>query len=104
MRLLEEAMVNISPSIRSVISRDGAVILDVKRGAMLNLNSMGGYIWERLQQGRSIDDIIQEIVQETSADQEQVERDVHEFLEQLKSRQLITVPASGKDNDFYGPK
>ena len=65
---------------------------------------MGGYIWERLQQGRSIDDIIQEIVQETSADQAQVERDVHEFLEQLKSRQLITVPASGKDNDFYGPK
>lgn len=101
---VQRTMVKTPSHIRSVVNPDGAVILDVKNGAMMGLNSMGGYIWERLQQNKSIDDIVQEIVRETSADLAQVERDVHEFLEQLKARQLITVAVSGRSVDLHGPK
>lgn len=79
--------------IRSTVNADGAVILDVKNGAMLGLNSMGGFIWERLQKGTPIEEIAKEIVQETSADAGQVERDLDEFLEQLKAKKLVTISA-----------
>lgn len=44
--------------LRSIIDRDGAVILDIEHDAMLTLNSTGGYVWEKLRQGRLIDEIV----------------------------------------------
>ena len=86
-------MIKTPSHIRSTLNADGAVILDIKNGAMLGLNSMGGFIWERLQNGTPIEEIAKEIVQETSADPGQVERDLNEFLEQLRAKQLVTISA-----------
>ena len=44
--------------LRSIIDHDGAVILDIDHDAMLTLNSTGGYVWEKLKQGKLIDEII----------------------------------------------
>jgi hypothetical protein len=76
--------------IRSVVDQDGAVILDIKQDAMITLNATGGYIWNKLQAGKTPDEIVTALSQETGEDPTIVERDVHEFMEQLKSRRLLT--------------
>jgi hypothetical protein len=77
--------------LRSIIDRDGAVILDVEHDAMLTLNSTGGYVWERLKQGKLIDEIICELARETNTDPTTVDRDVHAFIDELKSKHLLTA-------------
>ena len=78
-----------APHLRSVVDQDGAVILDIEHDTMLTLNSTGGYIWQRLQQGKLIDEIVSELARDTGADLAAVDRDVHVFLEQLKSKHLL---------------
>jgi hypothetical protein len=79
-----------APHLRSVVDQDGAVILDVEHDTMLTLNSTGGYIWQKLEQGKLIDEIVSELARDTGADLAAVDRDVHVFLEQLKSKHLLT--------------
>jgi len=77
--------------LRSIVDHDGAVILDIECNSMLTLNATGGYVWEKLQQGQSIPDIVRELAAETLTEIAVVERDVREFLEDLKSKHLVTV-------------
>lgn len=77
------------PHLRSIVDADGAVILDLERNSMLTLNSTGGYIWGKLLQGDTPEDIIRNLADETLTDVAIVERDVRNFLEQLKSRRII---------------
>lgn len=78
-----------SSHVRSIIDGDGAVILDFQHDSLLTLNSTGGYVWNKLQQGEMIDDIIRELAQETLTDVAIVERDVRDFLDQLKAKRLV---------------
>jgi coenzyme PQQ synthesis protein D (PqqD) len=82
-------MSTVPSHIRSIINHDGAVLLDIPRDQMVTLNSTGAYIWERLQQGRSIDEVIHDLSTESKTDPFIVERDVHAFLEQLMSKHLL---------------
>ena len=77
--------------LRSIVDHDGAVILDFKRDAMLTLNSTGGYVWERLRQGKLVDEIVRELASETCADHAMVDRDVQAFLDELKSKHLLVA-------------
>jgi hypothetical protein len=77
--------------LRSIIDHDGAVILDIEHDAMLTLNSTGGYVWEKLKQGKLIDEIIRELASETGVDPATVELDVHAFLDELKSKHLLSA-------------
>lgn len=77
--------------LRSIIDHDGAVILDIEHDAMLTLNSTGGYVWEKLKQGKLIDEIISELAKETNTDPTTVDRDVQAFLDELKSKHLLTA-------------
>jgi hypothetical protein len=88
----EEVIKMLAPAahLRSIIDHDGAVILDIEHDAMLTLNSTGGYVWEKLKQGKLIDEIICELVGETGADLATVDRDVHAFLDELKSKRLLS--------------
>jgi hypothetical protein len=79
----------VSRNIRSIVNHDGGVILDFERDAILTLNSTGAYVWEKLQQGKLIDQIIGDLAQETSIDISTVDHDVREFLTQLKVRHLL---------------
>lgn len=83
-----------SAHLRSIVDQDGAVILDIRHDALLTLNLTGGYIWSQLQQGRSLEEIVGNLSRETDADPAVVERDVHAFIEQLKSKQLLAVESS----------
>jgi hypothetical protein len=75
--------------LRSVIGADGALILDIEHDAIVSLNSTGGYVWDRLQRGKLVTDIVCELAAETGADTTVVDRDVRSFVEQLMSRHLL---------------
>lgn len=79
--------------LKSIVDHDGAVILDIPRDTMLTLNPTAGYVWERLCAGRSVDEIIQELAEDTRADIECVDRDVRAFIDELKERHLFKAHA-----------
>jgi hypothetical protein len=94
-------MITVTPNLRSIVDHDGAVILDISRDSMTTLDTIGAYVWERLEKGLSVDAIVAELAQDTGAVQEMVARDVDEFMEQLKSRHLVDGHAAG--NSGHGP-
>ena len=75
--------------LRSVVDRDGTVILDIEHDAIVTLNSTGSYVWDRLQRGKLVDEIVLELAAETGADVAVVDLDVRAFIEQLMSRHLL---------------
>jgi hypothetical protein len=77
--------------LKSIVDHDGAVILDIDHDAMLTLNPIGGYVWEKLQQGRLIEEIVRELATETGTDPTTVDRDVRAFVDDLKSRHLFAA-------------
>jgi hypothetical protein len=84
-------MTTFRSSLRSVVGHDGAVILDIERDSMLTLNPTGSYVWQRLQQGKQLDEIIRDLASETGADPVTIDRDVHAFFDELDSRRLFTA-------------
>ena len=82
-------MVHLESQLRTVVNPDGAAILDIPRNQITTLNSTGGFVWERLQRGFSIEQVIQDLSVEANADPTIVERDVNAFLAQLRSKQLL---------------
>jgi hypothetical protein len=82
-------MADSSSNLRTVINPDGAAILDVPRHQITTLNSTGGFIWQRLQQGLSVEQVIHDLATESNTDPAIVEKDVHSFLEQLQAKQLL---------------
>jgi Coenzyme PQQ synthesis protein D (PqqD) len=93
-------MFTVTPNLRSIVDHDGAVILDIPGNAMITLNATGGYIWKLLERGLQIDEIAAEMARETGVDEAIAARDIYEFMEQLKARQLVVMnpdKATGKD-------
>jgi hypothetical protein len=84
-------MVTTPAHLRSIVDHDGAVILDKSRNAMTTLDASGAYVWERLRRGLQVDAVIAELTHDTGADESVVTKDVLEFMEQLKSRHLVTI-------------
>lgn len=82
-------MVRPDPQLHTVVNPDGAAILDIPRNQITTLNSTGAFVWDRLQQGVSIEQLIHDLSVESNTDSRVVERDLDVFLEQLRSHQLL---------------
>ncbi len=78
------------PHLCTVVNQDGAAILDVSRNQITTLNSTGGFIWERLQRGRTVEQPIQDLAPEYNTDPAVVELGVRTFLEELKAEHLLS--------------
>jgi Coenzyme PQQ synthesis protein D (PqqD) len=78
-----------NPHLQSVVDQDGAVILDIERGRISTLNPTGAFVWQGLQRGESLESIIANLARETGEPSLMVERDVREFLEDLKQKRLL---------------
>jgi hypothetical protein len=75
--------------LRSIVTRDGAVILDLERDTLLHLNSTGGMIWQQLGQGRSIDEVAAALAAETEIDLRILDQDIRAFCDQLRAKRLL---------------
>ncbi|MGB8886492.1 MAG: PqqD family protein [Candidatus Korobacteraceae bacterium] len=83
-------MYRVSDGVRSTHGQDGAIVLDIQQGQMFNLNIVGSKILELLEHGSTESEIVSAISREFSARHEDVENDVHEFMECLKKHRLIS--------------
>lgn len=82
-------MVVVGPNLKSIVDHDGAVILDISQDALTTLDAIGAYVWQRLKKGIQVDAIVAELVRDSGADPEMVAKDLEEFMDHLKSRNLI---------------
>lgn len=82
-------MRNPSTHLRTITNQDGAAILDIRRGKISTLNPTGAYVWQALEHGMSLDEIVLSLAQETKTDQEVIRADTDAFLKQLAQEQLL---------------
>ena len=80
-----------SESVRETINLDGAVLLDIKQGVCFSMNSVGAKIWEMLKRECPLDQIASSLEQEFQVSRTQIEADIAEFIEDLRTRKLIRI-------------
>ena len=81
--------ITLKPSVRSVFSQDGAVLMEIKQGMMYTSNPVGGRILELLSQGVSPENVVETISRECVVPQETVRNGLERFVEQLRTYGLI---------------
>jgi hypothetical protein len=85
----------ISSTIRKTETPDGAVLLDVERGEIFSVNVIGSKILELLHVGLDETAIASQLSSIFGVDPEQVRTDVHEFLETLHRRHILSKGPGG---------
>ncbi len=80
--------------VRSVISRDGAVLLDVRRGTITTFNPTGAFVWQELERGQALDDILLSLSELTGQDRLTIEQDVHDFIQVRRDSHLLSSDTS----------
>ena len=82
-------MYRVSDTVRSTHGQDGAIILDIRRGQMFNLNFVGSRIFELLRNGSTQPKIVDEIVREFGVGRDRAEKELQQFLETLTQMHLV---------------
>jgi len=88
-------MYRLSNTLRSTHNQDGAVVLDIRQGQIFSINFVGSRILELLKSGSPESVIVEEISREFGVRRDIAEKDVHEFLQNLKRCQLVAEQESG---------
>jgi hypothetical protein len=89
----EKCVWNVSGSVRSTYTQDGAVLLDVKKGACYSMNVVAARVWtalEKSQDGINLEGIVKALETRFSVPREQLESDTAECLENLQRLGLIS--------------
>jgi hypothetical protein len=73
---------------KTVVSQDGAAVLDRHSGEIKTLNATGAYIWQALQRGDCAETITKNLARDTGEDISTVEQGVAAFLAELKRRRF----------------
>ena len=87
-------MYKVSDTVRSTHNQDGAVVLDIRQGAMFNLNPVGSRILELVKSGTTESVVIDQISREFHADRSVVEYDVQEFIASLHEHRILIEAGS----------
>jgi hypothetical protein len=75
--------------LRYIANEDGAVILDAEHNTICTLNATGAYVWQELQSGKQLEDIVVNLRRDTGGEALLIDRDVRAFLEDLEQRHLL---------------
>ena len=78
-----------APSVRASISRDGAVLMDVRQGIVFSLNLTGSKVWSQLAEGRSVEDIADNLRKEYDITREQALADTQDLIRHLEEKHLL---------------
>ena len=84
-------MLRPDPRLRSIFDQNGAVILDVANDSLITLDSIGAYVWRKLQHGSHVNAIVADLARDTGAAQYTIADDVDRFLDELRSRHLVVA-------------
>jgi hypothetical protein len=84
-----------APNVRANVTTDGVILLDIDSGSIFSANAIGARIWERLLDGQSELAIVDALAEEFQTPRTVIERDVHEFVDSLRTRALIADAPRG---------
>ena len=65
------------------------VMLSVHNGKYYNLGEVGGFIWELMNEPKSINELVERLTEEYDVSPEECESQVRSFLDMLKKEELI---------------
>ena len=83
-------MVSSRNHLSTVVSADGAAVLDTQSGTISTLNATGALVWGALGRGASEDEIVAELVRLTGGSVGSIASDVHHFLIALVEQKLLS--------------
>lgn len=70
---------------------DDIVILDLASGTYFGLDSVGARIWQLIGEGKMLADVCEVLLAEYEVTREELERDLARLLDELHSRDLISM-------------
>jgi hypothetical protein len=82
-----------SPSVRASISDDGLVLLDLTGGLVFSSNAVGGRIWQLIEQQRTPEEIIRQLMDDYAISADRAASDVTSFAAALLARGLVSEDA-----------
>jgi len=88
-RRVAEPRFHTAAAVRSSMSHDGLVLLDVRGGVVFAANAIGARIWQLLEQNRTLSDIARQLAEEHAIPIERAHADASAFVASLAERQLI---------------
>ena len=68
-----------------------AVILNLKSGVYYGLNPVGAYIWELIQQPRTVDTLLEMVIEQYDVEADRCETDLLTLLAELAVTELIEI-------------
>jgi len=66
-----------------------SVLLNLTTGYYFRLNQVGTFVWPLITEEYNIGDIVDQVVKKFDVSQRQAKTDVHDFIEQLLTEELI---------------
>jgi len=76
----------------SVVTREiggEMVLMDLESGSYFGLNSVGGQVWQALEEGKTIKQLCDQIEEEFDVPRDQLEQDITSLVEELLERKLV---------------
>lgn len=80
---------SVPEEIKSVVSPDGAILLDTRAGRLVGLNPTGAVIWDRLRAGADAEQITGELAACYDVDRDRARADVLGVIAAMLDRGLI---------------
>ena len=75
--------------VREVSTTEGTVLLDVERGRFYGLNPTGTFVWRGLSDGRTVEEIADDLSARFAAPLERIRADVVALVARLRDRGLL---------------
>ena len=81
----------VSPAARAARAGDDLVLLHLERGRYSTLNETGALLWERIEDGATLGELRDALVEAFEVDEETAWRDVVELVGELEAEGLIVL-------------
>lgn len=84
----------VSPSPNAIARKVGqeTVLLDLASGTYFGLDPVGARIWQLIEGGKCLPDIVDTMLEEFDVERAQLEADVARLVAELRDKQLVTAP------------
>lgn len=91
MKLSKSSIIKVSKEAVHCDVEDEVVILGMKDGVYYGLNPVGAFIWSKIQEPKTVEEIRDLILEEFDVDLEECEADLMELLHDLLENNLIEI-------------
>ena len=68
-----------------------SVILDMEEGVYYGLNPTGSRIWEAIQEGRRVEEVVSVILEQYDVEPEKCRKDVVSLIKRLEKNDLVKI-------------